>query len=351
MKISEGYNVAVKKYGQEIADRMKDVGMPKAFIDTACRFYVEDGVPIETLQDDFKKWNRYVLNNPSFTAKGNNNLNVFKTYLDFKRELQKAMMPFICPNPIYNDGNISIGELKTQRDARWFPIQNFAFPDENNDYCVSKKVGGYNQFQKYHQDGYKMLIIYDKSKSSNDEFKRVLVMAKNGELRFWNNFDIPCGTTKRLNDPIWAYIDTLPHKAQIALSEFAESTLETNDMINNKTNKNETKNMNRKNTIRLTESELKKVITESVKKILKENNESFDFRKELLRITQIYLRDLKGYAEGYRDVIDDDMELNDAIYQAIGSVCDLRDTLELGEPFRQGVSQGNLTFTDITGDI
>ena len=71
-------------------------------------------------------------------------------------------------------------------------------------------------------------------------------MAKNGELRFWNNFDIPCGTTKRLNDPIWAYIDTLPHKAQIALSEFAESTLETNDMINNKTNKNETKNMNRK---------------------------------------------------------------------------------------------------------
>ena len=45
------------------------------------------------------------------------------------------------------------------------------------------------------------------------------------------------------------------------------------------------------------------------------------------------------------------MELNDAIYQAIESVCDLRDTLELGEPFRQGVSQGNLTFTDITGDI
>ncbi len=28
-------------------------------------------------------------------------------------------MPFICLNPIYNDGNISIGELKTQRDARW----------------------------------------------------------------------------------------------------------------------------------------------------------------------------------------------------------------------------------------
>ena len=40
---------------------------------------------------------------------------------------------------------------------------------------------------------------------------------------------------------------------------------------NNKTDKNESKNMNRKNTIRLTESELKRIITESVKKVLNEN--------------------------------------------------------------------------------
>lgn len=46
---------------------------------------------------------------------------------------------------------------------------------------------------------------------------------------------------------------------------------------NNKTYKNESKNMNRKNTIRLTESELKKVITESVKKILKENGSMSNF--------------------------------------------------------------------------
>lgn len=41
---------------------------------------------------------------------------------------------------------------------------------------------------------------------------------------------------------------------------------------NNKTDKNESKNMNRKNTIRLTESDLKKVISESVKRVLKEND-------------------------------------------------------------------------------
>jgi hypothetical protein len=41
----------------------------------------------------------------------------------------------------------------------------------------------------------------------------------------------------------------------------------------NKKIKNESKNMNRKNTIKLTEGELKKIISESVKKVLKESEE------------------------------------------------------------------------------
>ena len=40
-----------------------------------------------------------------------------------------------------------------------------------------------------------------------------------------------------------------------------------------KNNKNKSKNMNKKNTIRLTESDLKRVIAESVKRVLKENEE------------------------------------------------------------------------------
>ena len=43
---------------------------------------------------------------------------------------------------------------------------------------------------------------------------------------------------------------------------------------NNKTDKNESKNMNKKNTIRLTESDLKRVISESVKRVLKEYRQS-----------------------------------------------------------------------------
>ena len=53
---------------------------------------------------------------------------------------------------------------------------------------------------------------------------------------------------------------------------------------NNKTDKNESKNMNRKNTIRLTESELKRIITESVNNILKEGYEDPDFTNEFREI-------------------------------------------------------------------
>lgn len=42
------------------------------------------------------------------------------------------------------------------------------------------------------------------------------------------------------------------------------------DENNNKTDKNKSKNMSKKNTIKLTEGELKKIITESVKKVLNE---------------------------------------------------------------------------------
>lgn len=54
---------------------------------------------------------------------------------------------------------------------------------------------------------------------------------------------------------------------------------------NNKTDKNESKNMNRKNTIRLTESELKKVITESVKNVLRESRDDkfyYDLEEEMI---------------------------------------------------------------------
>lgn len=54
---------------------------------------------------------------------------------------------------------------------------------------------------------------------------------------------------------------------------------------NNKKHKNESKNMSNKNTIKLTESDLKRVISESVKKVLREeatNTNIYDIWDDLL---------------------------------------------------------------------
>lgn len=73
-----------------------------------------------------------------------------------------------------------------------------------------------------------------------------------------------------------AMVNTSPKQTSVQTP--APITGTTQNMQNNKTDKNESKNMNKKNTIRLTESELKKVITESVKNIMSEGD-LLDFYK------------------------------------------------------------------------
>lgn len=54
MNLSEGYNSAVARYGANIADKITQAGISKNHCEAACRFYKE-GIPLEQLQDDFKK--------------------------------------------------------------------------------------------------------------------------------------------------------------------------------------------------------------------------------------------------------------------------------------------------------
>ena len=202
------------------------------------------------------------MNNPSYKDDNNynKNLNAFKTYLEFKNEIKRAIDPYIYPNCLYNDGEISIGECKSYKDAKWFPIQNLAYPDNNNDFCICKKDDGYNMYRKYKEDGRRIFFIYDKSRSVNDAYKRVLMMCKDGNLYFWNNYDKPAGSTKDKESSIWNYINSLPREAQIVLSSIAEG-----EITESKTNKNM-----KKNTIKLNEEQLRNLIAESVKKVLTE---------------------------------------------------------------------------------
>ena len=69
------------------------------------------------------------------------------TYEQFDELIQKEQQKHICPNPIYDDGNITIGEFKNKKDAALCPLK----PLYDNDYgfCVCSEMG----FIKYSKQG------------------------------------------------------------------------------------------------------------------------------------------------------------------------------------------------------
>ena len=143
MKIIENYNTAKQKYGEELANNILSNGIPNEYVYTACRFYTEDKIPIDVLQQKFRQWMSYIRNLGKETFDVNN-----LSYQQFdniiRGEIQKAMKP----NPIYDDGTIFMGEFKTKEDALLYPIPN--------EWCTSNSSSKYN---KYVGDGYRLFVI------------------------------------------------------------------------------------------------------------------------------------------------------------------------------------------------
>ena len=69
------------------------------------------------------------------------------TYEQFDELIQKEQQKHICPNPIDDDGNITIGALKNKNDAPLCTLK----PPYDNDYgfCVCSEMG----FIKYSKQG------------------------------------------------------------------------------------------------------------------------------------------------------------------------------------------------------
>ena len=168
MKIFENYNTAKQKYGEELANSILSNGIPNEYVYTACRYYTEDNIPIEVLQQKFRQWMSYVRNLGKETFNINN-----LSYQQFdniiRDEIQKAMKP----NPIYDDGTIFMGEFKTKEDALLYPIPN--------EWCTSNSSSKYNQ---YVGDGYRLFVI--ENKSLDEPLKYVCASVYNGRVIYWD---------------------------------------------------------------------------------------------------------------------------------------------------------------------
>ena len=109
MNISENHNTSVGKYGEELTRLMEKNGISPKYLLSACRFHVENKVPIKTLSLLFKQWNTYVMRNNPIDV---NTL----TYNEFREMLNKCKRDFGIPNKVYDDGQVSIGEIHSNKD-------------------------------------------------------------------------------------------------------------------------------------------------------------------------------------------------------------------------------------------
>ncbi len=151
-----------------------------------------------------------------------------------------------CPNSIFDNGVISIGEFKTMNDCMNYPIK---------DWCITREED--NKFDAYKRQGDRLLIICSWNRTDSQRFV-VAIASRNHKIKYFDLNDLP--------------MDLIAKTYEQSLGNDAISILKQYGITNeSKTNKNM-----KKNVVRLNEQQLKKIVAESVKKVLKEAD---DFNK------------------------------------------------------------------------
>lgn len=145
-----------------------------------------------------------------------------------------------CPNMFIDTPDVSVGEFKTMPECMSFPI--------TEKWCINRKNG--NKFDKYKSQGNRILIICCWNR--NDAWRFVVAIVKNG-VKYFDLNDLP--------------MDLVSDKFEEYLGEDIVNKIHS---INNLSNNNEIKEYNMKQTIRLNERELHRLISESVKSTINE---------------------------------------------------------------------------------
>ena len=175
-----------------------------------------------------------------------------------------------CPNVLFNENNISIGEFKTLEEAMIHPLKGR--------WCFNRDED--NLFAKFKQQGCRILIVCSWNRQDSQRF--VAAIVGHHQVRYWDMNDIPMDTTRnefeisigeKAEECIYSILRQQNSASQ---SQPQQPIQENNKQIN--TNKN---------IMKITENQLRRIIKESVKKVLKENEENtmsqeeLDFRKSL----------------------------------------------------------------------
>ena len=282
MNIFENYNKAKQKFGENIAQQAIDSKIPNQFVFAACKFNVENGTPFNDLYNLFSQWTTYV-------APKNKNINIdILDYDTFWTTIQEYKKQYEQEGKVYDDGTVSISHISSFEQMKKLPIKNL--------WCIRRE----KRWNEYQDNGAVFYLIINNNYTDDSNCRYVMVeMYPNGDVGYWstdNELIDEQGSTKRL-PPLAEYQQTLGN----ALQKIQELHKQ---VMNNKQNINCNLNMNKK-LIRLTESDLHKIVKESVGKILNERTyqeameEEYNEYKNYVMNLYNHLLEAKEFLEGY----------------------------------------------------
>lgn len=243
MNIFENFNKAKQKFGENLARQAIEAKIPNQFVYAACKFNVENGTPFNDLYLLFSQWTTYVVSK-------NANINVdVLDYNTFWKTIQDYKKQYGEEGKVYDDGTVSITHISSLEQMKKLPIKNL--------WCIRRE----KHWNEYQENGARFYLITNNNYSDESNCRYVMVeMYANGEIGYWstdNELIDAESSTKRL-PPLAEYQKTLGGALQ-KIQELQRKITE---------NKRYT-NMNKK-LIRLTESDLHKIVKESVDKVLTE---------------------------------------------------------------------------------
>ena len=244
MILFEGYKKAVEIYNKysgtdngrkEVTRYNNELGVSKEYLVWFTSCIVCYNIPLYIVLNAYKDWKRYVVSYYRKTGQPIPNIESLN-YQQTMKIINECKRQWAKPNPIYNQNGVYVGEFKSFSDANMLPI--------NTNWCITKTKSRYNEFNNENSK-----CLYIINNRNQDPWRRVIAVVYTDRVEYWDSTNI------RMDDNA-SYENTLPSEVVDIIHSKCQKTNE---------NKQHKTRYNMKKTIRLSESDLHRVINESVK--------------------------------------------------------------------------------------
>lgn len=253
MILFEGYKKAVEIYNKysgtdngrkTVTWYNNELGVSKEYLVWFTSCIACYNIPLYIVLSAYKDWKRYVVSYYKKNGQPIPNIESLN-YQQTMKIINECKRQWAKPNPIYNKNGVYVGEFKSFSDANMLPI--------NTDWCITKTKIRYNEFNNENSK-----CFYVINNRNQDPWRRVIAVVYTDRVEYWDSTNI------RIEDNI-PYENTLPSEVVGIIHSKCQKLTES---------KQYNTNMN-KNKIRLTESQLHRIIKESVRNVLNETRNQF----------------------------------------------------------------------------